>query len=67
MKEKGSSNHLKLEHFIKHNSIAQLLYRYGMSAFFQVWGKVLKLDDKLVLMNGHGYRYNDSPRAICIK
>ena len=60
----GSSNYLKLEHFIKHNAITQLLYRYGMSAIFRVWWKVLKLDDKLVLMNGHGYRYNDSPRAI---
>ncbi len=60
----GSSNHLKLEHFIKHNSVVQNLYRYGMSAVFQIWGKLIKIDDNLVLMNGHSYKYNDSPRAI---
>ncbi len=60
----GSSNHLKLEHFIKHNSFIQLLYRYGVSAAIRLWGKFLKIDDKLVLMNGHSYKYNDSPRAI---
>lgn len=60
----GSSNHLKLEHFIKHNSFIQALYRHVMSAVFRVWGVFLKTDDKLVLMNGHGYKYNDSPRAI---
>lgn len=60
----GSSNHLRLEHFIKHNHVVQNLYRYGMSALFQVWSRFIKTDDKLVLMNGHGYKYNDSPRAI---
>lgn len=60
----GSSNHLKLEHFIKHNLIIQNLYRYGMSAVFKIWGKFIKTDEKLVLMNGHSYKYNDSPRAI---
>lgn len=64
-KEKsGSSNYLKLEHLIKHNSIIQKLYQYGMSAVFKIWGVFVKTDEKLVLMNGHGYRYNDSPRAI---
>lgn len=62
--KKGSSNHLKLEHFIKHNPIIQALYRYGMSAVFQIWGKFVKTDESLVLMNGHGYKYNDSPRTI---
>ncbi|MBQ5953957.1 MAG: CDP-glycerol glycerophosphotransferase family protein [Lachnospiraceae bacterium] len=60
----ASSNHLKLEHFIKHNAVVQKLYRYGMSIVFRVWGIFVRIDDKLVLMNGHGYRYNDSPRAI---
>ena len=64
MAKSGSSNHLKLEHIIKHNPIVQKMYRYGMSAVFQIWGKFVKIDDRLVLMNGHGYRYNDSPRAI---
>lgn len=35
-----------------------------MSAVFQIWGKFIMIDDKLVLMNGHSYKYNDSPRAI---
>ena len=60
----GSSNHLRLEHFVKHNHVFQSIYRYVMSAVFNVWGKFLKTDDRLVLMNGHGYKYNDSPRAI---
>lgn len=60
----GSSNHLKIEHLIKHNPIIQMLYRHGMSVVFQAWGNFLKTDERLVLMNGHGYRYNDSPRAI---
>lgn len=60
----GSSNHLKIEHLIKHNQMIQMLYRHGMSAVFQAWGHFLKTDERLVLMNGHGYRYNDSPRAI---
>jgi len=66
-KKAGSSNHLKLEHFIKHNPVVQTLYRHGMSAVFQGWGRFIKTDDRLVLMNGHGYKYNDSPRAIYLK
>lgn len=64
-KEKvGSSNHRKLEHFIKHNAAVQKLYRFGMSAALKLWGKLVKIDEALVLMNGHGYKFNDSPRAI---
>ena len=37
----GSSNHLKLEHFIKHNALVQNMYRHGMSAVFQIWGKLI--------------------------
>lgn len=64
MEKTGSSNHLKLEHFIKHNRIIQSVYRCVMSALFQIWGKFIKIDEELVLMNGHGYKFNDSPRAI---
>ncbi len=60
----GSSNHLKLEHLIKHNPVIQRMYRYGMSFVFKLWGLFVKIDNNLVLMNGHGYRYNDSPREI---
>ena len=61
---RGSSNHLKLEHIIKHNVIVQNLYRYGMSMAFQMLGRFIRTDPYLVLMNGHGYKYNDSPREI---
>lgn len=54
----------KLEHLLKHNTFVQSAYRYTMSAFFQGVGLFVKTDDKLVLMNGHGFKYNDSPRAI---
>lgn len=60
----GSSNHMKLEHLIKHNPLVQNLYRYGVSGFFRFAGLFVKTEESLVLMNGHGYRYNDSPRAI---
>ena len=54
----------KLEHILKHNTFVQSVYRVTMSAFFQAVGLFVKTDDKLVLMNGHGFKYNDSPRAI---
>ena len=54
----------KLEHLLKHNTFIQKMYRYSMSTVFQTLGLFVKTDDKLVLMNGHGYKYNDSPRAI---
>ena len=60
----GSSNHRRLEHFIKHNLFVQQLYRHGMSMLFRLVGLFLKTDKTLVLMNGHGYQYNDSPRSI---
>lgn len=60
----GSSNHLVLEHIIKHNPFVQESYRVIMSGAFSALGKFVKTDEKLVLMNGHGYKYNDSPRAI---
>lgn len=60
----GSSNHLKLEHLIKHNEFIQNAYRVGASLLFKVVGKFIKINDNLVLMNGHGYKYNDSPRKI---
>lgn len=63
----GSSNHRRIEHLIKHNSFVQSLYRHGMSAVFRIWGKFIKTDESLVLINGHGYKYNDSSRAIFLK
>ena len=53
-----------LEHLLKHNTVVQTLYRVIMGAFFKLLGLFVRTDEKLVLMNGHGFRYNDSPRAI---
>lgn len=60
----GSSNHLKFEHIIKHNGFVQSVYRHSVGGFFRVLSSFFKVDDRLVLMNGHGFRFNDSPRAI---
>ena len=63
-KQKGSSNHKKIEHLIKHNRVIQKLYVFFASAFFRFIGLFIRVKEDIVLMNGHGYRYNDSPRAI---
>ena len=47
-----------LEHLLKHNPFIQTLYRVIMSAVFRFIGIFVKTDEKLVLMNGHGFRYN---------
>ena len=54
----------KIEHLLKHNKFIQFIYRHSMSMFFKLLGLFIKMDHKLVLMNGHGFRYNDSPRAM---
>lgn len=54
----------KIEYILKHNLFIQTLYRYIMSSFFRFIGLFVRTNNKLVLMNGHGYKYNDSPRAI---
>ena len=53
-----------LEHLLKHNVVVQTLYRIFMGAAFKLLGLFIRTDDRLVLMNGHGFRYNDSPRAM---
>ena len=53
-----------LEHLLKHNVVVQTLYRIFMGAAFKLLGLFIRTDKKLVLMNGHGFRYNDSPRAM---
>ena len=57
----------KMEHILKHNRAVQTIYRYTMSAAFRFLGLFVKTDENLVLMNGHGFRFNDSPRAIFYK
>lgn len=54
----------RIIHVLKHNTTIQNMYRYIVGAVVRFVGVFVKTDDKLVLMNGHGYKYNDSPRAI---
>lgn len=56
-----------LEYLLKHNPWVQAPYRFIMSGFFRFVGLFVKTQKNLVLMNGHGYRYNDSPKAIFLK
>lgn len=66
-KKVGSSNHLVIEYIIKHNMVIQRLYRIFGSMLLSMISVFIPVDDKLVLMNGHGYKFNDSPREIYLK
>lgn len=57
----------KIEFLIKHNRFFQFLYVIILSSFFRFIGLFIRINDKLVLMNGHGFKYNDSPRAIYLR
>ena len=54
----------KIEYLLKHNRFVQTTYRYTMSAAFRVLGLFIKTDNDLVLINGLGFKFNDSPKAI---
>lgn len=54
----------KIVHILKHNGFLQSIYIVIVSAFFKLLGLFIPINNELVLMNGHGYKYNDSPRAI---
>lgn len=54
-----------LEYILKHNTVAQFLYRTTFSVLFQFLGKILPTHPKLVLFTSFGGRkYNDSPRVL---
>ncbi len=57
----------RLEHVIKHNRFVQWVYRTFASLFFKFIGLFIRTDNNLILMNGHGFKYNDSPRTIFLK
>ena len=55
----------RLTYLLKHNSIAQYLYRTIGSYILRIVGLFVKTDDKLVVfLSLMGTKYNDSPRAI---
>lgn len=55
----------RLTYLLKHNSIAQYLYRTIGSFILRLIGIFVKTDDKLVIfLSLMGTKFNDSPRAI---
>jgi len=52
-------------YFLKHNSIAQFLYKIIFGFLFRLIGLFVKTDDNLVLfLSMGGLRFNDSPKFI---
>lgn len=57
----------RIEYILKHNLIVQKSYKSIMSLIFRFIGILIPLNDKMILFNAHGRRYNDSPKAIYLK
>jgi len=53
-----------IDYILKHNLMIQQIYKCVMSLFFRFIGFFVSTDEKLILFNAHGRKYNDSPRAI---
>jgi CDP-glycerol glycerophosphotransferase len=57
--------HDKLDYVLKHNIIAQFLYKKCLSLCFRFWGLFLRRDPKLILFSSFaGKKYNDSPKVL---
>lgn len=54
----------RIEYILKHNILIQRIYKTTFSFIFRFIGLFIKIDNKLILFNAHGKKYNDSPRAI---
>lgn len=54
----------KVDFILKHYVWIQNIYKFVMGFFFRTLGLFLKTDEKLILFNAHGRKYNDSPRKI---
>lgn len=55
----------KIVYLLKHNAVAQFVYKVFFSAAFRFLGLFVKTDENLVLfLSMMGTRYNDSPRSI---
>lgn len=55
---------IRIDYILKHNLIIQRIYKFVFSLLFKIIGLLIKTDDKLILFNAHGRKYNDSPKAI---
>ncbi|ACB62079.1 CDP-glycerol:poly(glycerophosphate) glycerophosphotransferase [Exiguobacterium sibiricum 255-15] len=54
----------RIEYILKHNVYIQKTYKVLMSLVFKSIGIFVKTEKNLVLFNGHGWKINDSPKAI---
>lgn len=54
----------KIDYILKHNLLIQKIYKVVLSNLFVLIGYFVKVDDKLILFNSHGRKYNDSPKSI---
>lgn len=54
----------RIDYILKHNLFLQKIYKVFMSACFRLLGLFIPIDEKLILFNGHGRKYNDSPKEI---
>lgn len=54
----------KISKILKTNKIFFFLYKSFFNVFFKFVGIFVKTEKNLILFNGLGYRYNDSPKAI---
>ncbi len=54
----------KIDYVLKHQRAVQWLYKKLGSAVFRLAGLFVKTDAHLVLLSGHGRKFNDSPRVL---
>ncbi len=54
----------RIDYILKHNLMIQKIYKVTVSYFFKILGFFLRIDSNILLFNGHGNKYNDSPKEI---
>lgn len=54
----------RIDYILKHNIFIQKAYKLVMGFFFRFIGLFIRTDEKLILFNAHGRKYNDSPKVI---
>lgn len=54
----------RIDYVLKHNMTIQKVYKVVMSAVFKTIGVFFPINEKMILFNAHGRKFNDSPKAI---
>lgn len=54
----------KIDYTLKHSILIRKFYITLISLTFKIIGKFLKVDEKLIIFNSLGRKYNDSPKKI---